>query len=154
MAAQWEARAQQEATRMGISTTGHEDDSADADTTTKTISPDAFDSSTPAVATHEQAEPSEASSAQQDILAQEATVSKSNGQAMAVGTDAATPGSLGTVQELPGPAVDANADPAMGDILIDAKASDAVAGVTDDPNATNADAVEENRQRKTKSVVR
>lgn len=154
MAAQWEAKAQQEATRMGTSTTEIEEDGEAVDAAAATAGPAASEISMPAVAaTGQLPKANPKGSIQQVVQADQGEGSVRNHATVATAAHDAETGSSGAVQERPGPAVDANVEPAMDDIVADAKASDVVAGVTDEPNASNADAAEHRRQKKTRTSV-
>ena len=155
MAAQWEAKAQQEATCMGTSTTEMEEDSEAVDAAAAIAGPAALDTSRmpAAAATSQLPKANPTSSIQRDMHADQGEGTVSNCETAVVAAHDAEAGSSGAVQERPGPAVDANADPAIDDIVADAKASDVVAGITDEPNASTADAAEHRRQKKTRTSV-
>lgn len=153
MAAQWEAHAQQEAARLGTSTT--DADEADTDVVgdnaqamgepatdiKASLGPVAADSGSFAQA----AALMPVDTSLQPALDQQ----QANGNpTVALPAQDPEAGSPETMQQRHGPAVDASADPAADDIAEDAKASQIAAGVTKEVDSTSADAAEHRRSKK------
>ncbi len=166
MAAQWEARAQQQATHMDTDAETPEDDSdaaagpetasaAGAATTSEAGATTAeHQDATAAAAGTSRAPGGTASAVTQDRTdAQEEAKTSGADQGATPSSDAAA-GISGAIEADEGPAVDANADASLSDVVADARASEASAGVSNEPDITNMDAVENRRQKKKKKTAR
>ncbi len=165
MAAQWEARAQQQATHMDTDAETPDDESDAAAGPETASAADAAAKSeagattaehqdaTAAAAGTSRAPGSKASAVTQDrIDAQEEAKTSGAGQD-ATQTSDAVAGISGAIEADEGPAVDANADASLSDVVADARASEAVAGVSIEPGITSMDAVENRRQKKKKTTA-
>lgn len=165
MAAQWEARAQQQATHMDTDAETPDDKSdaagcpetasaTDAATTSEVGATTAkHQVATAAAAGTSRAPGSKASAVTQDRTdAQEEAITSGAGEDATQSSDAVA-GMSGAVEADEGPAVDANADASLSDVVADARASEAVAGVSTEPDSTSMDAVENRRQKKKKKAT-
>ena len=165
MAAQWEARAQQQATHMDTDAETPDDEAdaaagpetasaTDAATTSEAGATTAeHQDATAAAAGTSRAAGSKASAVTPDRTdAQEETETSGAGQGATQSSEAAA-GISGAIEADEGPAVDANADASLSDVVADARASEASAGVSVEPDNTNMDAVENRRQKKKKKTA-
>lgn len=165
MAAQWEARAQQQAMHMDTDA-GSPDDESDAAAGPETASAtDAATQSeagattadredaTAAAAGTSRATVSTASAVIQDSTDAQEEAKTSDADEEATQSSDAVAGISGALEADKGPAVDANADASLSDVVADARASEAVAGVSIEPDITSMDAVENRRQKKKKTTA-
>ncbi len=160
MAAQWEARTQQRA--MQMDTDGDTTAVEETDATAGPTEPSAANASTTAAggnatavaATISSSVSDSATAAAQESIVVQAEARPSGDAQEAAVADGAEAGISGKVGADEGPSVDANADPAVPDVVVDAKAADTVAGVSTTPDASSADAVETRRQKKKKKPMK
>ncbi|DBB15126.1 TPA: hypothetical protein ACH3X3_004135 [Trebouxia sp. C0006] len=165
MAAQWEARAQQQATHMDTDAETPDDESdaaagpetasaTDAATTSEAPATTAeHQDATAAAAGTSRAAGSTASAVTQDRTDAQEEAKTSGADQGAAQSSEAVAGISGVIEADEGPAVDANADASLSDVVADAKASDANAGVSNEPDITHMDAVENRRQKKKKKTA-
>ena len=165
MAAQWEARAQQQATHMDTDADTPDDASdaaagpgtasaTDADTTSEAGATTAEDQdATAAAAGTSRAPGSKASAVTQDSTDAQQEAKTSDADQGAIQSSDAVAGISGAIEADEGPAVDANADASLSDVVANARAAEAVAGVSIEPDITSMDAVENRRQKKKKKSI-